>query len=127
MKKYSQAISSIVLYKIFLESNKILSDPNPNPYSFWKNPLKRITLHNFHILQRPTSLAQSLEQLGILLQSLYPKLSPPLPILKSPVTPPSPFPALTKPNSFFTCLFLLLIHHLTTSYINYHTTLQTSL
>ena len=50
----------------------------------------------------------NVERSEVLLQSFYSNLSPPAPILKSPMAPPSQLLAITELNSFFLHLFLYL-------------------
>lgn len=65
----------------------------------------------------------------------YAQVSPPLPTLKSPVTPPFLFPAITKTNSFFLynasdiclCFFPASPNHLPHFTPWYHTIFQTGI
>lgn len=68
----------------------------------------------------------NVERSEVLLQSSYSNLSPPAPILKSPMAPPSQLLAITELNSFFLHLSLPN-NYLTISYMKYRTILPTCL
>ena len=98
---------------------KIFNDPIP--YSFWKNQKKKKNSQFSHFAK-----INNVERSEVLLQSSYSNLSPPAPILKSPMAPPSQLLAITELNSFFLHLSLPN-NYLTISYMKYRTILPTCL